>query len=201
MGRRFRSASRGRSAAKRKIRWQSVDIASPAQDFDNHTALTFWLKWPADTTNPFTTSLEPSDETLIRLIMNSSVLLNTEVLDFAVAPVHFCFGAIAFDASEFGAQDYQLAAYGDTSVACPPRPITDGDADWIIRQPFIFQAGNSYQGPVAMPFIESRAQRKLPPNTGILGMFQYYDVNNVFTPANWSFGLDARMAFKSGYTR
>jgi hypothetical protein len=173
----------------------------PPQSFDNHTALTFWLKWPADTISPYTEELEPADETLIRMIANSNVLLNTDVLDFAVAPIHFCFGAIAFDASEAGAGDYQLAAYGDASVACPPRPITDGDADWILRQPFIFQAGNSYQGPVATQFIESRAQRKLPPTTGILGMFQFFDVQGLVGSTSWSFGLDVRMAFKSGYTR
>lgn len=163
---------------------------------------TSWVKWPGDSVDPQfgLDALEPSDETLERTIINSQVLA-AGLTPGTIDPVMFVIGLIAFDGG--GAPGFYEGAIFDptgASLVFPPQPI-DAHADWIIRQPFIFNSVQSYQGPGADIFIQSRAKRKLPPGRGILVVAQYFDLTGNAGNTSFAFGMDVRLAVKSGYTR
>lgn len=142
----------------------------------------------------------PSDETLVRTI----VAWQFSVEDIAI-PLDFCFGALAFDGGAIPGF-YELGSFANgSSAVAPPHPFVDGDDDWIIRVPGQFVSRSGFPQFVTSStelFEESRAMRKLPPGTGVLGVLGFINVTNttsVIAHVDWS--IDCRMALRSGYTR
>lgn len=209
--RRFHGGSRRRRTGRssRKTRWLgslwqglnvlmaagSPSIGSPYQ------WVSFWLKWPAGSEDPLADHrVEPSDETLVRTLLRTSLTWQANTPDVYQA----CFGAIAFDGGDFPDFYEQGSFVSNVSLVAPPNPIIDSDDDWIIRQPYANTnfTGFSFTNPPLenQLWTESRAMRKLPPNTGVLAVLA---VSNALSLAptvalNWS--LDARLAVRSGYT-
>jgi len=164
-----------------------------------------WFKWPSGLVNFSSTdaqgsnegAVEPSDETLVKTILSTNCTLNLQ----GALQSHFLatgvFGLICWDASPSSAVDIDVAVIASGQV---PNPARDMGADWIIRQPFSFTRDNFAIAPQDSIFIASRAMRKLPPRTGILGVFGYEAVlGSPETEVDFDVQIDCRMLFKSGY--
>lgn len=191
----------GRSSG-RKTYWAGSQWAGNEVDFpDDASSACFWARWPSNFNDPHTAanSITPSDETLVRTILNMQMLTNDDIITFATSPKIITFGLIAFDGGQ-SPDFYDAVSFGAGADVGPPLPASQPGEDWIIRLPMVFQQANSYQGPVATQFIESKAMRKLPPGKGLLGVLEYTDIFGTLSSTNWSFAFDIRMAFRSGYT-
>lgn len=189
----------GRKSARR-VRWLGSHVWFESEAFPHLTIATWWLKQPGDTVNLFlaTEGSEPSDETLIRTLWwpvvsvnNSSVLTGTGFLTF---------GVIAFDSEDPVLFQAQIFAGGSSDTPDPYYSSTD----WILRKQYIFP-GASAPGLSTVIFypttdfdMQSRAMRKCPPGTGILGVLSWHSPNLGQT-ATLSAGVDGRIALKSGY--
>lgn len=199
--RRFKRTRGGRTNS-RKTRWTSYQVAATTIDYTNEACLTGWAKWPAGFQRPDNfgapSSVEPSDETLVRTIMATTVLLDAAIPG-AISPVEMCVGLIAFDGGN-NPDVWDNGYFVSTDQFRPPWPI-DGNEDWIIRQPFIFMAAGGFETPGTDLFLESKAKRKLPPGTGLLWVAQFLDIPNFPDGAGtFSVSSDVRMAVRSGYT-
>lgn len=204
---RGRSAHRGRRSS-RKTRWvesvwQGLNIAflagSPAMG-SPYTWVSFWAKWPAGKADPLSDRLEPSDETLVRSLLRSSLTWDPGVADVYQA----CLGLIAFDGGEFP-DFYENGIFtSNTSFVAPPHPLVEGFDDWIIRQPYFNTnfTGFSFTNPSLedSKWTESRAMRKLPPDTGILAVLGVTNVLSLAPVIQLNWAMDCRLAVRSGYT-
>lgn len=205
MVRRFRRArSGGRSS--RKTRWNSAlwqGIVSLSGDIllANYSYVTFWAKWPADRIRINDDGfVEPSDETVVRQLCRLNVSASPSVAGVLSSPQDIVFGTIAFDG---GGQpnDYELATFTAGTPFGPPHPIAEGNDDWMMRIPmnFIF-AGNQVPS-LEDRFVESKAKRKMPPGTGVLGVLAMGNVLQNDLAVEIDFSIDWRAAIRSGYTR
>jgi len=196
-----RSRRSGRSSSRKTYWAGSQWVGNEVTFADDASSASFWARWPSNFNDPHTVanSVTPSDETLVRTILNMQMLTNDDIISFVTAPKIMTFGLIAFDGGQ-SPDFYDAVSFAQGASVGPPLPASQPGEDWIIRLPMIFQQANSFQGPVATQFIESKAMRKLPPGTGLLGVLEYSDVLGVLGETNWSFGFDIRMAFRSGYT-
>jgi len=139
--------------------------------------------------------LEPSDETLVRTLSFPSVIVTPGTLD--QGPVEVVCGLLAFDGGSVPSS-YDLAVFDVNSAFAPPNPATDPTDDWIIRTPYL---ANLVSVPLVPQQAESKSKRKLPPDTGILGVI---GTINLITLASYTitvnFTWDVRLAVRSGYT-
>lgn len=195
-----RRSSRRRTSSGRKTYWAFAQPQLLETTFNSpRQCYTGWASYPSGHVDPVTSRLIPSDETAVRVIMNSQLLYNTDALEFVTSPVLATIGLIAYDGGT-NPSYYDGTLFSPTSAGAPPFPNLNAGDDWIIRQPMIFQAGNSYQGPVATQFIESKAMRKLPPGRGILWCLEVTDPNSLLGSMTFSGGSDIRIAMRSGFT-
>lgn len=199
---------RGSGRKARKSYWIGASLSIANVDFANAgfgEVATGWMKWPSgllnfQTENPTEQNegfIEPNDETLVRTIVSANCTLNLHGLVQLRALYTGVFGIIAWDAYTSTAVDLDSAVQPSGVV---PNPARDMGADWIIRLPFSFTRDNFSIGNIAETFIVSRAMRKLPPRTGLLGCFGF---EALLAPPDdvTSFDLqaDIRMLMKSGY--
>lgn len=183
----------------RQLDWIGFQFTFSEQGFDDGTCLSFWARWPSGGIDPQLSPFASSnDATLTRSLWNFQILRNDNVLLPVTSPQWFTLGLIAFDGG--GSPDFWSgsALNPATSDVMPPRPFSDQGDDWILRAPLIFQQGNSYQGPVQDLWTSSKAQRKMPPDTGILLVMEFNDPLGVLPSGNFSGGLDLRMLIRSG---
>jgi len=141
--------------------------------------------------------MEASDETVVKTIISANVKANLQGVVQANLCATAVFGILAWEASVNTAVDLDVAVQPSGTV---PNPARDFGADWIIRIPMTFTVDNFSIGNIADIFIASRAMRKLPPRTGLLGCFGYEAIlagpDAVLT---WTWQYDIRHLFKSGY--
>lgn len=161
-----------------------------------------WVRYPSGYIDPNDVNqmTTPSDETLVRTIVNTNVALAGGPLPGLIQPIKLCLGLIAFDGGNPALWDNNTGGSLPTPAAIqPPLPIQQPGEDWIIRLPFCWTTSGTYQGPAAETFIESQAKRKLPPGTGILAV---WELASPFTSGSFEFfwSSDFRMAVRSGYT-
>lgn len=122
-------------------------------------------------------------------------------------PTNIVVAAIAFDGG-LNPNFYQGATFTVEDDQPPPHPILQPEDDWIIRIPVgVVYPPASGEGAVAQEFehnqamMISKAQRKLPPSVGILGMFAVYSpVGADNENFSYSWVIDSRSCLKSGYT-
>lgn len=197
-----------RTSKSRKTRWvgglfqgSNVPFAAGSPVIGTpYTWVSFWARWPSGEVDPQTDRVTPSDETLVRSLVRSQIgvlVTDGNILDMVI-------GLIAFDGGDFP-DFYEAAPFtSNVSMVAPPNPIVDSDDDWIIRQPY---HSVSAQG---LPFVppsleehtwtESRAMRKLPPNTGILCVLGVANVLALAPIVTLNWNIDIRLALRSGYT-
>jgi len=200
--RRGRSRKSGRRTFWTHGLWQADAIVSSTDlPGDDYNWYSFWFRWPSgfEDINTGSTTPQGSDETLVRVV--SSLSSSYEGLASFVPPLDLVFGLIAFDGGS-KPEFYDLATFGSVgSFVAPPHPVVDASDDWIIRIPFNFMTDGAFGSVTSESFIQSRAQRKLPPGTGILGVVGPSNlVGDPTTPTN-SWSWDVRMAIRSGYTK
>lgn len=201
-----RRSRRSSSSKVRKTHWEGglfqgnlqfqTDLAGA------YTWVSFWARWPSDFIEPSDATFPmPSDETLVRSIVQIAMGTTADSI------VNFVYGLIAFDGGRTP-DFYETATFVQGSaLVSPPNPAVDYSEDWIIRQPIgliglLGEATAEYSFPMQAPtFVESRAMRKLPPGTGILGVLGGINVlsSEPVVPLRWT--VDQRMAIRSGYTR
>lgn len=211
-----RHSRRSGSRSARKLRWvQSQYCDSLGMNTDttvataDHSWVSGWLKWPGDRLFGTTelggataTLVEPSDETLVKTIISviASVGAGDLVPLVLTNPIFVVIGLIAFD----GGADpdfFNGGIFDQSVIMAPPNPATDGDDDWIIRIPIPFVSTGQFATTTAESYIVSRAMRKLPPGKGVLAVIAPSDPNGQAGTSVIGWGIDARMAIKSGYTR
>lgn len=203
------SRSHRRSAGKkRKMYWQGATFSANQVEMANAgfgETVSAWVKWPSGTLNFSGGSAtdegegfpEQSDETLVRTISTLKVDAPVQGVLPGALLATFCFGMICWDATTVSAQDIDVAVNPSGTI---PNPARDWAADWIFRVPVPFTADNFFGAPTDRLFLESRAMRKLPPRTGILGVFGYEDIlAGPEEVIKWTWQLDLRMLFKQGY--
>jgi len=216
--RRRRRGTSSRARSSRKTRWTAGIWQGKQVSFQgdvagigsgHYTWVSFWMKWPAGhfapqyagTPEP-SARLEPSDETLVRSLVQFSALGTWNSNVYARQVWEVAAGLIAWDGGEMP-NFFDLATFdGQNSLVAPPNPIVDADDDWIIRDTWGLNAVNLVQMSTATDtYINSRAKRKLPPDTGVLavvGVANTIDDDNALLQLDFTF--DARMAIRSGYT-
>lgn len=205
---RGRSSRRRTGRSSRKTRWNqgvwqglNIVFAAGSQAIGSpYSWVSFWAKWPAGHDDPVSNHLEPSDETLVRSLMRTSLTWQAGTPDIYEA----CFGLIAFDGGDFP-DFYEQGSYvSNVSLVAPPNPIVDADDDWIIRQPYFNTSftGFSFTNPSLedATWTESRAMRKLPPDTGILAVLAVTNVLSLAPVISLNWAADFRLAIRSGYT-
>jgi len=200
---RLRRSSRGarRSGAKRKLYWtggifQASELEVVGHDANGQGQYTAWVKWPSGDRNVSSADaeIEANDETLQRTICNANVTLNATGMVQAAVQVSLVIGLIAWDAI-----DAELLHEVGTVAGEAPNPVTHPGLDWILRLPFQFTRDNFQQNVGEAIFAESRAQRKLPPGTGILlstSLIAPLQPSEVFS---YDVAFDCRFLFKQGY--
>lgn len=204
-----RSGRRRTGRGSRKTRWtgaifQASNIAflsgSPATGAP-YTWVSSWARWPSAGIDAGSERVVPSDETLVRSIMRTSV----SIVEGNTVPFDICMGLIAFDGGH-SPEFYDAATFtSNVSFVAPPHPIIDIEDDWILRTPIVSSAASGVAASFLPPDTDlwdmSRAMRKLPPDTGILvviGINNFLSVGPPLVTLNWT--ADIRMAIRSGYT-
>jgi len=112
----------------------------------------------------------------------------------AAHPVTVVYGLIAWDSIDPETFENVVT----TGIA--PNPAWAPFYDWIIRVPFTFTTTGQVEVIAAETFINSRAMRKLPPNTGVLaclGQQQPTEEGGGSTDVNFMF--DVRHLLRQGY--
>jgi len=206
-GLRRRSGSR-RSARKTHWTWQGQRTTNIELETAENAAgspaeyISVWMRYPSGFDDPQTGARMPSDETLVRTIQNVTCGVNlATLLGGPINALHACWGLIAIEGGH-DPSSYDGVLWNITDIGAPPHPVLDADMDWILRVPFIFVTDGSFQGPGDITFLQSRAMRKLPPDTGILGVFGAITIAAAAPQIKtFELGVDCRMAFRSGYTQ
>lgn len=181
--------------------WQGNVTAESAIEATPWNMFTFWLKWPGDRVRQNDDGfLEPSDETVVRQLCRLNFSIDPPTAGQLGTPRLVCFGAIGFDGGATP-NDYELTTFNDASAFSPPHPLRDAQDDWMMRIPanFLF-AGNQVPS-LEDVFVQSKAKRKMPPGTGVLGVIA---MGNLFADDQTntlSFSVDWRAAVRTGYTR
>lgn len=170
---------------------------------ENFEYFSAWMRWPSGFVDPRNDHLMPSDETLVRTIQNVIIGVNpASLLPGYIPAMQACWGLIAFDGGR-NPESFNNAVWNRTDDFAPPHPHADANEDWILRVPSIFIQDASFQGPGEDIFIQSRAMRKLPPGTGILGVFGAITLGigpGIGANRTFEVGVDCRQALRSGYT-
>jgi len=206
--RRSSRSHRRRSGSKRKLYWSGATFSANQVGLANAglgETVSFWVKWPSglinfsggSPTDAGESFPEANDETLIRLISSLKVDAPVQGVLPGALLATWCFGVIAWDATSVSAVDLDVAI-NDSGVV--PNPARELAADWVFRVPVPFTSDNFFGAPTDRIFLESRAMRKLPPRTGLLGVFGYEDI--LATPEEvikFTWQLDIRTLFKQGY--
>jgi len=204
-----RRKRRGSRSSARKTHWtwqgqrtSGIELQTADEFSQPPEYVSVWMRWPSGFTDPQTDHPMPSDETLVRTIQNVIIGVNLgSLITGAIPTLHACWGLIAHDAGH-DPTSYDGIVWNTTDIGAPPHPILDADMDWVHRVPAMFVADKTFQGPAVESFVQSRAMRKLPPGTGILGVFGGITIGaTVDVIRTFDLGIDCRMAFRSGYTQ
>lgn len=214
---RMRRRGHSRSRSSRKTRWTGGiwqgDFTFNGDVNSNGIGLfhwvSFWFKWPAGHNAPqiagipadATSRVEPSDETLVRTKVNFDA---TTAYNGVIAPVQtwdIVAGLIAWDGGDFP-EFFDLGIFSSSSFVAPPNPAINPDDDWILRNSYgVANANPRVIGDTTDTYLNSLAKRKLPPDTGILGVIGVANVlqdDTVFLELTWNW--DVRFAVRTGYT-
>jgi len=199
--RRSRSGRKSRKSYWNGFQFQGQEVSiqiAPGQG----TTASFWAKWPSQIPDG-STGVETlgfptaSDETLVRSITGANMTLRLRGVLQDTVIVSAVFGLIAWDSGPTTANDLELAI-NDPGII--PNPAIDWGNDWIVRLPFQFTRDNFSLTNQAESFIVSRAMRKLPPGTGILGILGGLSLLAEGTDAlEFDWAIDGRLLLKSGY--
>jgi len=201
----FSRSTRGRSSRRprRNVKWLGAQWAFANLTMNARPGesqwTSFWVRWPSSAVDQASVSQGsmPLDETLVRTILNCQLVWQA-VAPGVTNPVFATLGLIAFDGGQFP-EFYDLTIFQEgASFVAPPNPNLENDDDWIIRLPFVFCTDGAIQQPGSNLFIESRAQRKLPPGTGLLAVLAAYSVIDEANTPTFYFGADFRCLLKSG---
>lgn len=197
MRRRFRR-SRGGRRSSRKVRWLNSHVWLSQESFTPDTLATWWLKQPSNSVDIFlaTQGSEPADETLIRTLWWPYATKFTDNQNTGF----FSFGAICFDSLDPAALEAIIWPGGSAAL---PDPYFGAD-DWILKKTYVVTGGSQGAGLASVSYfptmdfdMQSRAQRKLPPDTGVLGVCSWHQADG--DTVTWSVGVESRIAVKSGY--
>jgi len=179
-----RHSARGRGP-KRDVVWgfnRREFVPFPAGD-PSPSLFAYWVQVPAralPATTPGTVGQAVQDSTLIRTL-----------IDWTVG------GTLTADPGETSILTLGLILWDGTDGDAPPTDYPnpdDGTWDWIWRWPIIRPSvgGGSVavNFPTTMPQVESRAQRKMGADSGLLMCMSLHGVDDVFV------AIDVRQAFK-----
>lgn len=220
--RRRRRSSRGRKGRLRKSYWVggmfqhnefigncSNTLTGGNPGFGGEV-YTWWLKWPSGLrsfTNDiaYPEEIEPVDETLVRteIVYGAQATCsqfpgnNREAYTVGLGVrVHDPGGDAHGFNSIFTTFDTSTGNYPPTAL-----PVVDQNEDWVFRSIGTGTQGNLIWTNTAGFEREmiSRAQRKLPPGSGLLGVFHIVNLNES-TASDWTYqlALDWRLLIKAG---
>lgn len=198
---RMRTSRRSRS--NRKTYWSAANFTVDGA-FQDGSWFCDWIKWPSGSvSDPQQPALYPTaeDETVVRMVISGNAHWNSGV--GSGNPSTLYFGIIAFDGGNPTLWSGNSGGSLPTpALIQPPLPFTDSGQDWLIRVPFYAMTpdtGFNTPNPMTTDYTSSRAKRKLPPGTGLLGVLEYLEP---FTPAQSNAvqtAIDIRYCLKSGY--
>lgn len=198
----FGRRSRRGSNKIRKVRWVDAHVwSNEVVTVAAGDRATWWAVWPEGTVESQYVNLPtaPSDETLIRTIWWPTVSVDSPPEGQAW---FVTFGFVAWDTQDPDA--FQATFWGPSNLDGGPDPYYNGP-DWIIKHTFIVANPNSgidyafAQVPQCTEYVTSRAMRKLPPLTGVLGVVSFHPGNALIGTLDVTFGVASRCALKSGY--
>jgi len=212
-----RRRSAGRSRSNRKTRWTGgifqgdVTLAGDVNGVGSgfFEWVSFWFKWPAGHVGPHIAGnpanvvtdsrLEPSDETLIRTRSTFHVLTAYDITPNVSQTWDVVIGLIAFDGGS-NPEILDLATHSPSSGFAPPNPAISPDDDWLLRNVYgVARINPESFDDLADSYLQSLAKRKLPPDTGILGVIGVANLlEDAFMSLTWNW--DVRMAVRTGYT-
>jgi len=199
---RRKASRRGRrsSSSRRRVNWVASFFQGNSIVLDQPSVAVYWAKWPSGLTGDISgtggTILPAAvDDTWIRALVEGNVKLHTHGAVPTTNTTTVAFGLIAWDTANPAALEATVVG---NDVA--PSPVLNAGLDWLLRIPFTFVQDNFVLSISADTWINSRAMRKLPPNTGILGCLAAVDyLDTDATPiqtVSWNF--DVRGAYKAG---
>lgn len=157
------------------------DVPTPA-------VANFWFRWPSSIPDPDNQDDSPEEDTWIKCLSTLIVAQTTGGASQS-NPLIVCAGLIAWDAID--PIDFGLT----TGIFPPP---TEHNWDWIWRSVSPSLVTNTGQGqPTSLgnetSFV-SKAMRKLPPSTGVVGLLTFQSANLENLLVSWSW--DVRFAVK-----
>jgi len=177
----------------RKKYWSGHKFSASDLTIDGVDVVSSWARWPSGLRDPESDEVMAQDETYSRVILGGIVSLQINVVP-AAHPVTVVYGLIAWDSIDPETFENVVT----TGIA--PNPAWAPFYDWIIRVPFTFTTTGQVEVIAAETFINSRAMRKLPPNTGVLaclGQQQPTEEGGGSTDVNFCF--DVRHLLRQGY--
>lgn len=202
---RRRRSHRSSRKSNRKVYWNGFVFGGASisfrPSFGRGDVATLWAKWPSNQQD-FGTSSDvegtegfqtPSDETLVKTLLNSEVhwQVDNPPNDHKLTIVVGLIPWMSRNATELEAVQ---------TVNTVPNPAYEWSADWIIRQPYVMSLPNFYKTATTAQFQESRAMRKLPPDTGILCCIGVGDpLGGTEDEVVLDWIVDGRLCLKSGY--
>jgi len=217
---RRRRSSRPRTAKSRKSYWLG-GMFHHNEFIGNTTALnnggfagecyTWWLKWPSgqrSLTNDIEMpeEIEPVDETLMKTEM--IVGLQATCSNFPGNNREAYTLGIGVTVKDPGSDPFSLnsvfTTFDTTNDDYPPfpLPVFQQDEDWIYRLIMTGTQGNEIWSSTAggdVRAMSSRARRKLPPGSGILGILQMTDIaQSAVQDWTYQLALDWRLLLKAG---
>lgn len=172
MARGFRRSRSFRSGKRRKLDWGRAfgTEFGTSVPVDQTAILAAWLKCPAEVLTPGTDNKEPEDMTLVRGRLRYSYHI---VSDAGVTIGNAMRGRIAW-----GALVWEGIDCDDPDPLTVPAPDTEGNADWIHHQFYMFEVKNQVGSTLFPSFFPSsegyelqewsKSQRKLSSMQGIL---------------------------------
>jgi len=179
---------------KRQVQWGGAYFLGSEVQFipvgpnEPSDVVNFWFRWPTGNPDPLNNDDTPPECTLIKTMSapvirtdNTSTQANDQIIIFA--------GLISWDAIE--PLDFGVTA------GVFPNPA-DASFDWIWRTTFLLQQQNTVisasTGGTESTYI-SKAMRKLPPGTGVVGLLSMVNFSGVTLRVSWSW--DVRYAVKA----
>lgn len=186
--------SRGRSNRKsRKSYWSGFRFTGVGVELAGVDVATAWAHWPSGLRDPDSGEITAQDETIVRCLVGATVDVAFDVT--GPNPFVAVLGLIAWDS--ISPNDLHKVV----TVGAAPNPAWGAQYDWIVRIPFTFTGTGTVEVTAADTWINSRAMRKLPPNTGLLACLGLQDpilgIDSDTYTMGWS--ADFRMLFKQGY--
>jgi len=195
MARSFRRSVRRNSSARRKIDWQSATIGtSSGLVMSNGDCIGTWLYYPAELPDfDFTPPVvNPPNQTLVRTVVNTHAFIDeVDTIGMVIS-----FGICVYENADAAA----LLDFGPLGPGIVPDPFYASSNDWLYtwnRTQATAGVNFSWFNDMNEQGVTSRAMRKLPTGSGLLGIWSVNTLDGSPQGVTLNCAAHVRMAFKT----